>query len=495
MQISATDAYRIYRPSNCELRLYLHHHGVEEAGPGPFEEVIRRLGERHERMHLATFPDVLDLGAGTSQGRQNATLEAVRRQAPVVYQSLFCFRARLGERDCEIVGSPDFLLEENGSYVIRDVKIARRISDHPEILWQLRIYGWLYERAVGQPAARLEVFNATGDIIIIEPVADNELEHELSRYVQVIGTTDAPFAPVGWTKCGTCGYHDHCWPAAEAAHNVALVPKVDQELVLALRKVGVVSYDDLLVQFDEPQLAAFRRNCGRRTKKVGKAAASILRSAEALASGREVVIRAPALPQAQNYAMFDLEGLPPQLDELEKIYLWGIQIYGAEPSEYLGAAAGFEPGGDLEGWQSFLSNACRILDTYGNIPFVHWHHYERVKLDLYVERYGDPDGIASRVRANLFDLLPATQKAVALPLSSYSLKVVERYIGFERSQSEYGGDWAMARYIEATEVSDERLRDTMLSDIIEYNREDLAATWAVLCWLQTFGKQGQASTL
>jgi predicted RecB family nuclease len=161
----------------------------------------------------------------------------------------------------------------------------------------------------------------------------------------------------------------------------------------------------------------------------------------------------------------------------------------------LGAAAGFEPGGDLEGWQSFLSNACRILDTYGNIPFVHWHHYERVKLDLYVERYGDPDGIASRVRANLFDLLPATQKAVALPLSSYSLKVVERYIGFERSQSEYGGDWAMARYIEATEVSDERLRDTMLSDIIEYNREDLAATWAVLCWLQTFGKQGQASTL
>jgi predicted RecB family nuclease len=55
------------------------------------------------------------------------------------------------------------------------------------------------------------------------------------------------------------------------------------------------------------------------------------------------------------------------------------------------------------------------------------------------------------VRANLFDLLLATQKAVALPLPSYSLKVVERYIGFERSRTEYGGDWAMARYIEATE--------------------------------------------
>jgi predicted RecB family nuclease len=96
------------------------------------------------------------------------------------------------------------------------------------------------------------------------------------------------------------------------------------------------------------------------------------------------------------------------------------------------------------------------------------------------------------VRANLFDLLPATRDAVALPLSSYSLKVVERYIGFDRSQAEYGGDWAMAQYIEATEVSDKRLRDAMLSEIVQYNREDLAATWAVLCWLQELGRPSQS---
>jgi hypothetical protein len=47
---------------------------------------------------------------------------------------------------------------------------------------------------------------------------------------------------------------------------VALVPKVDQGLVLALRRVDVVSYDDLLARFDEQQLASFRRNHGRRTK-------------------------------------------------------------------------------------------------------------------------------------------------------------------------------------------------------------------------------------
>ena len=255
----------------------------------------------------------------------------------------------------------------------------------------------------------------------------------------------------------------------------------------ALRKMGVVSYDDLLARFDEEELAAVVRSHGSRTKKVGAVAGPILRSAEALASGREVIIQAPAIPQARNYAMLDLEGLPPQLDELEKIYLWGIQVYGEEPSGYLGATAGFGPDGDREGWQSFLGYARRVLDRYGNIPVVHWHQYERVKLDLYIERYGDPDGTANTIRGNLFDLLPATQSAVALPLPSYSLKVVERYVGFERSQNDYGGDWAMACYIEATETADERLRQSLMSDIIAYNREDLAATWAVLCWLQGIG--------
>jgi predicted RecB family nuclease len=42
----------------------------------------------------------------------------------------------------------------------------------------------------------------------------------------------------------------------------------------------------------------------------------------------------------------------------------------------------------------------------------------------------------------------------------------------------------MARYIEATETRDKSLRETMLSDVAEYNREDLAATWAVLSWLK-----------
>ena len=47
-----------------------------------------------------------------------------------------------------------------------------------------------------------------------------------------------------------------------------------------------------------------------------------------------------------------------------------------------------------------------------------------------------------------------------------------------------GGDWAMAKYIEATEMDDEIQRAEVMDKILKYNEEDLQATWAVLQWLK-----------
>lgn len=96
---------------------------------------------------------------------------------------------------------------------------------------------------------------------------------------------------------------------------------------------------------------------------------------------------------------------------------------------------------------------------------------------------GDPDGVAARVLRNLLDLLPITKSAIALPLPSYSLKVVEEYVGFKRTQDEYGGSWAMAQFILATETEDEAERNARMAEILKYNEEDLAATWVVFEWL------------
>ncbi len=340
-------------------------------------------------------------------------------------------------------------------------------------------------KPLGSPRLALHVHSGSGDIVEVPYDGGVKALEFLEEIITYKISKSEPFSPVGWSKCGGCPFHGYCWPRAEKARDVALVYGVDQGLAIALKDQGIYTINDLLNQCQEDSLAELKRPYGKGMRKVGTKAASILLMAKAMSQNKEFLIQRPSIPEHRNYVMFDLEGLPPQLDELEEIYLWGMQVFGENPSNFLPAVAGFGEDGDREGWSIFLENAKNIFDQYGDIPFVHWHHYERVKIDLYIERYGDRNGIAERVKGNLIDLLPITQRSVALPLPSYSLKVVEKYVGYKRTLDEVAGDWAMAKYIEAVETQDPDVRNDLMAQILDYNREDLEATWAVLRWLKS----------
>lgn len=487
MKVTASDFYTYYRPSECALRIQLRHRGLEEAEPGPYEEVIRRLGTRYEQDHLATFPSYVDISIGTLEERERMTRSEVAKAASVIYQPVLRVVREIDAVDCEIIGEPDFLINFNGKYLIRDVKLSRRITlkDHPEIILQLGLYGWLFEQVFGSRPESLEVYSGTGQIVRIDYDEGTAALEVLQKIIDYKRASEELYSPVGWTKCGSCGFRDRCWKNAEGKKDVARVVGVDQGLVVALREIGIITVQDFLREFTEERLQKFKRPWGKGTQRVGNRATSIMHMARALASDEERLLQKPDVPHCPNYVMFDLEGLPPQLDELEKIYLWGLQVFGEKPGRFQPALAGFGDNGDREGWKSFLTEADKIFAEYGDIPFVHWHHYEKTHLKMYLERFGDRNNIAERAIRNLLDLLPITQQSVTLPLPSYSLKVVEKYIGFKRTQEEYGGDWAMAKYIEATEIGDEELRAKVVDQILTYNQEDLQAIWAVLKWLRS----------
>lgn len=485
MRLTASDLYTYFRPTECDLRVYLRHSGEPEAPPGPYEQVLFRLAERHEKAHLETLPEVRDLSSLPWEQRRLRTVEAVTGGAAAVYQGALRAIATLNGVTCEIVGDPDFLIRVGGGYVVRDSKLSKRINekDHPEIIYQLQLYGWLYEQTFGQPPMGLEVHSGPGDIVAIPYDGGREALGALAEILKFKQAQSEFYSPVGWTKCTGCGFFERCWPRAERGRDVALVNGVDQGLARALRGMGIATVNDLL-RLSEDQLSKIERPWGQGRQRVGARAAGILRAAAALASGSEQLLQPPAVPEHASYVTFDLEGLPPHLDELEKVYLWGLRVYGERQGGYEAAMAGFGEDGDRQGWEEFLQIARRIFDEHGDLPFVHWHHYERTKLDLYVQRFRDRGGTAARVRKNLLDLLPITQQALVLPLPSYSLKVVERYIGFQRQQPEANGEWAMAKYIEAIETEDPEKRAAVMDEIRAYNEEDLEAIWVVLRWLR-----------
>ena len=487
MRLIASDFITHQRPTPCDLRVWLRHRGEPEREASIYDEVLHRLGERHEREHLASLGPYLDLSQLEEEQRLRRTSEAIANKTPVLYQPAFRVKHVFGATEVEVFGIPDFMILDGDGYVIRDAKMARRIDEenHPEILLQVQLYGWLFEKNCGVSPKALQIFSGMKEIVVIRDDGGAAALAALEHLLAVKKQETEVYEPVGWSKCNPCGFSERCWNRAEASGDVALVPDVDQSIARKLNSIGVATRKDLLSRFDAVSLADLKRPFGTREQRVGKRAERILQFAEAMEKQEEIVLTVPAIPQIKNYAMFDLEGMPPYLDELDKIYLWGTQGFGDKPSEFTAAVSGFGPSGDREGWFAFLENANRIFELYGDIPFVHWASYERTHLQKYIQRHGDVNDIAARVITNLLDLLPITRESMVLPVPSFSLKVIEQYVGYERKQEEFGGQWAMATFIEATESSDEGQRKELMDKILAYNKEDLEATWAVFQWLKS----------
>lgn len=487
MQLSAADLVTYYRPEPCAGRVFLRSKGEPEAEPSEYDKVLRELGLRHEQTHLATLGPYLDLRGIPEEERVRKTIEAVLGKVRVVYQAAFRVQTTLDGTVVTVVGFPDYLVLNGNGYTIRDSKLSRKIDEehHIEILLQVQLYGWLYAKTFGTAPDRLEVHNGKGEIVEVPYDGGTQALAELERMVGIKTLADRPYEPVGWSKCGSCGYGDRCWAEAEDRQDPATLPEVDQGLARALHDDGVETRTDLLNKFDVATLCDFKRPWGKGQQRVGKKAGKILIYAEVTETQQEKLLASPILPTSPNFVMFDLEGIPPWQDELEKIYLWGLQMFGENPGEYLAATAGFGDEGDRAAWFEFLGLAKKVFSRYGDVPFVHWTSYEKTYVSKYIERYGDPDSIAARVLRNLFDLFTATKTSIALPIPSYSLKVVEEYVGYKRTQTEYGGDWSMAMFIRATETQDEAKRKELMDEILKYNREDLEATWAVFRWLRS----------
>lgn len=486
MNLSASDIYTLYRPSKCERRVFLRSHGEHESEPSEFDKLIEELGRRHEANHLATFRKYEDLKDGNMPERIIRTLKSIEKGVEIIYQGVF--QAQLPESDDVIVGIPDFMIRDGDGYKIRDCKLSRHVGEgrHEEIVLQLELYSWLYEQNCGKPPVQLEVYLGDRSITQLPYLGGNQAVQILEQIRSLSIKADEPYSPVGWSKCGSCGFRDRCWKIAEDTKDVSLVYELDQGTAITLKENGVTTISELLNQFDVSSLSELKKPQGMRMIRVGTAAERILQQAEALLSGKEMLLHRLDLPDAHNMVMFDLEGLPPQFDELDKVYIWGTQVFGKKPGGFIAALAGFGTDGDRKGWIEFLNNAGTILDEYGDIPFIHWHHYETTKVKSYINRYGDPHNVAQRVLKNCVDLLKITRETLVLPEYSYSLKVIEKRAGFKRTMEEYGGEWSMVQYIRAIETNDSTLRQKIMTDILKYNEEDLKATWAVLQWLRKY---------
>ncbi len=497
IELTAENIYDLHYPTYCPRRLFYRFYGWEEGPSGPFEQLIFELAQRHEVCHLNSTGEYTDLSSGGLRERAAITIDLIEKGTPFIYQGVLSSTLIVEGRAVQAWGIPDLLVHKGPCWVIRDCKLTRKVSEekHPEIKAQLQFYGFLFERSIREKPGKLEVFLGDGSMVDFPYDDGRSATESLKEIISTVTAKEAPYSPVNWSKCQGCGFHQLCWEEARARGDVSLLYGVDQNLALALRENGTSTVDQLLANWDESSLSKLSRPWGSSSRKVGKEASRILLQAKAMKDKRNIPLARVKLPESPNFVGFDLEGFPPYLNQIERVYLWGTKVYGENPSPYRPSLSPIEEDGDLKGWKKFLSICEEIFAKYGDIPFIHWAPYETSKIKLYRRRYGDPEGIAERVLGNLVDLLPLARRAIVLAEPSYSLKVVERVAGFKRSQDEYGGDWSMAKYFQAVETQDKSLRKEIFTQILRYNEEDLDATWAVFQWLRGQNEAHRGSKL
>ncbi len=481
---SGSDFHTLFQPSVCQKRIWLEANRAELAeDDSAFRELLLSRGRIIESRHLESIGEykrpiypIGDFKAGFK-----STIELIKNKEPVIYQPV------LLDETNKYLAIPDLLLlDMNDKYKIRDVKLAVDLKSHPEIALQMGFYRLVCSNILGF-YPDIEIVTGDGQLTGYEPAVDEEVLSQIESMISLRSLKEEPLEPVGWSKCGQCIFNSYCWEEAVKCRDIATVPYVDQGAWRALKEKGCKTYEDLY-EFSEEIIAEIKRPWGKGYQRIGQSnARKIKLQLKAMLSNEHVITEPPQLPIAPGdrpIVMFDIENDVFDPDLGVKVYLWGclLALKDSTETELIVAGPGIE--GDQEGWFTFLSHTEKIFKQYDDIPFVHYTSHERTWVKKYIERYGDKNNIAGRVLNNLWDMYPCIEKNLFLPVPSYGLKNIEKIVGFNRSQEEYGGLWSIITYDRYLNADSPEKAQAVLSEILTYNTEDLAASLAVYEWLE-----------
>lgn len=487
---SPSDFRELFQPNYCERRVWLAANRPDLAFEDiEFNELVKGKGLAVEDAHVRTVGPVEtpiypegDIPSGFEE-----TLHLIESKIPIIYQGV------LMSRDGQFTVIPDLLIldEKTGRYKVRDVKLATNFDNHPEIALGLGLSKLVAEEILGY-SPTIEV--ATGDGQLISPfqVPERDVVLRCIRQMSELeNLSNEPSEPTGWSKCEPCPFFEYCWNLAWESRDLCTVSGIEQGMSRALWTNGIRTWEDIL-NLGINNLADISFQRGSQVQRIGPTRADkIIRQARCLAKGTHEMKSALILPHGYSkgdrpIVILDIENnIFEEIGLGVDVYLWGVMVIMSkdiQEQQLILAPPGKQ--GDAEGWRKFLSLMSRIFEENGDIPVVHYGSHEKTWVSRYMNRYEDGGKVGQRVLNNLWNLYSIVTASVVLPVPSYSLKQLEGFVGFARTQEEYGGSWSIVRYNQYLQASNKEEAERILMEIRTYNREDLLATYAVYKWLE-----------
>lgn len=466
-----------------------------EAAEDPTDALLAKMGDDFEQKTLRTMREqgrVIEIPKeGISfEESLRLTAEALRSGADVVYQAAL--------RKDDFQGYADFLVKVPGkrsalgdfSYEVADTKLAR--SPKPEYALQVCCYSEMLADLLGHWPDRWHLILG-GGAQASYPMSDYRyyyahFKETFLKFHREFSPDARPF-PEPWEK--TRGYDDHIAELFRAADHLRRTAGISLTQVKRLHERGLRTRTALAQARDEErpariQKATFDRlrlqaQLQMRTEAEGTVAFEILDHAE-FSEPRGLA----RLPEADpGDVIFDMEGYPFEKDGFE--YLFGVLIRKGSGWEFKAWSAE-EPAQERAAFEGFMD---WLMSRYREFPNMHVYHYAAYEVtavshlsNKYSSKIAEVDQL---LRNKVFvDLYRTVHEGARIGTPSYSIKDLEPLYGFMRQGGVATAGDSVIQFNQFLELklADPARAQKIFAAIVEYNREDVESTAALLDWLR-----------
>ncbi len=449
----------------------------------------QRILDHHHPIHRPDYPRH-DWRAGV-----DATLDLMEQGVDRIAQGVLA--SAEGDR-IQCLSYPKLLIRRSGKsrfgnwfYVPVDIKLGKRPKLDYQVVAAFHAYvlsatqgmlpehSWLILRSRGYHAVHLENLLP-------------RLQDVLRDCVRSLQAPDAPEVFIAHSRCDLCHWYSHCYAIAQSQHHLSLLPGVTPSRYVHLKDQNLLTVESLAAA-NPKQLEGLPGFGPQVSQRIVRQAQATLHnralpgydlpahSSDPSLSSRPPLLTPQELPTADVEFYFDIEASP----DHNLIYLHGLLVVDRQSNrEQFYPLLAETPEEELNIWQEFL----QLIGRYPTAPIFHFCPYEAQTVrKLAIAFDTDPREI-DRILDRFVDLHERITRTVVLPIESYALKPIARWVGFDWRNPDANGAQSICWYNRWRETGDR----TYLDAILDYNEDDCRATYFVKNWLVEFVNQVQA---
>lgn len=459
----------------CARRAFLEVYGDPEQKipPSDFLLKLAQDSQAHQQMVLDEQDWVQPIyPKGDWKAGAQATLELMQQGVEQIYQGVLLVE----EAGDVMVSTPDLLTRQSGLsdfgdwlYVPTEIKLSKRPKLEYQIILSFHTYllasvqgawpetAWLWLREKGLYSV---------DLWRSLPL----MQEQLAELVDLLKTGREPEVFISRSQCSHCTWYEHCYGLAQSQQHLSLLPGVTASRYTVLQQHRLTTVE-ALASIAPQQLEAlpgFGRDVA--DKLVRQARSTLHNHAIPLPT-----LPPDTLPTAPIELYFDIEAEP----GLDLVFLHGILVVDrAKQSQTFYPLVAECPEAEEQAWYQFLE----LVHSYPTAPIFHFCPYETQTVERLAQLYRTPNRRIKPLLSRCIDLHQWVTQTVTLPIESYTLKLIARWIGFQWRDAQANGAQAIYWYTQWLQTGDRQF----LNAIIDYNEDDCRATHRVKDWLVEF---------